>query len=243
MPDRHYKAVFFDLDGTLLPMDTDMFLEVFFTGLDAFVAENGHDPRRFAEVLTKGIHAMCEEEGGTNESRFWDTFLRLAGEDAAEYEVLVNRFYEEHFPQIGREVVANPAAGRVVNALHEKGYRLFLTTMPLFPRNAVEARLRWAGVDPSAFERITTYDKATTVKPNLAYYQENVDASGLDAHDILMVGNNTREDMVAMELGLDGYLVTDYLIDPIDFDMSTVKHGDLAAFEQFVASLPAVKEL
>lgn len=242
MTNRRYKAVFFDLDGTLLPMDTDMFLEAYFTELNSFIAANGHDPQRFGEALTRGIRAMCESTGGTNDRRFWDTFRSLAGSDCAAYEVLVNRFYEERFPLLGSAVIPLPEAARIVDALRAKGYRLYLTTMPLFPLNAVEARLRWAGVNPAAFERITTYDKATTVKPHLAYYQENVDAIGLDPHEILMVGNNTREDLVAMDLGLDGYLVTNYLIDPLDYDLSTVKHGDLAAFEQFVADLPAVKE-
>ena len=53
-----------------------------------------------------------------------------------------------------------------------------------------------------------------------------------------MVGNNTREDLAAMQLGLDGYLVTDWLLNPDDFDIETVKHGSMADFLQFVQDLP-----
>ena len=45
--------------------------------------------------------------------------------------------------------------------------------------------------------------------------------------DILMVGNNTREDLAAMKLGLDAYLVTDWLLDPDGFDIESVKHGTM----------------
>ena len=53
-----------------------------------------------------------------------------------------------------------------------------------------------------------------------------------------MVGNNTREDLAAMQLGLDGYLVTDWLLNPDDFDIETVKHGSMTDFLQFVQDLP-----
>jgi len=125
-----------------------------------------------------------------------------------------------------------------VNLLREKGYRLYLTTMPLFPRIAVEKRVQWAGCDPQAFERITTYDNSTSTKPHLEYYRENVEAIGLKPEEILMVGNNTREDLSAMQLGLDGYLVTDWLLNPDGFDIDSVKHGSMADFLKFVEGLP-----
>ena len=74
--------------------------------------------------------------------------------------------------------------------------------MPLFPRIAVEKRVQWAGCDPQAFERITTYDNSTSTKPHLAYDRENVEAIGLKPEEILMVGNNTREDLSAYAAGL-----------------------------------------
>ena len=53
-----------------------------------------------------------------------------------------------------------------------------------------------------------------------------------------MVGNNTREDLSAMQLGLDGYLVTDWLLNPDGFDIDSVKHGSMADFLKFVEGLP-----
>ena len=41
-----------------------------------------------------------------------------------------------------------------------------------------------------------------------------------------------------MQLGLDGYLATDWLLNPDDFDIETVKHGSMVDFLQFVQDLP-----
>ena len=238
MPQRAYKAVFFDLDGTLLPVDMDGFLKAYFQALGKYAAEHGYDPKTFTDALNKGVRAMIAEEGGRNDERFWRTFCAVMGNERNTYEQLIDDFYNGAFDELGTLITPTPESAQVLKVLKEKGYRLYLTTMPLFPRVAVEKRVQWAGCDPRVFERITTYDNSTSTKPHLEYYRENVEAIGLKPEEILMVGNNTREDLAAMKLGLDGYLVTDWLLNPDDFDINTVKHGSMSDFLQFVKALP-----
>ena len=126
--------------------------------------------------------------------------------------------------------------------LQAKGYRLFLTTMPMFPRLAVEWRCKWADVDPAVFERITTYDNSFACKPDLRYFRQNLELAGCAPEEVLVVGNNTLEDLASMELGVDAYLVTDWLLDPIDFPIDTVKRGSLADFANFAEQLPPALE-
>ncbi len=242
MPRRPYKAVFFDLDGTLLPIDMDVFLRRYFTQLPHFAADRGYDGRRFMEAVSAGVRAMMEGEGGSNDQRYWQTFCALIGGSRADHEPMMQQYYETAFDTLGDLVRPHPAAAQAVALLREKGYRLFLTTMPLFPRIAVEKRLGWAQVPASAFEHITTYDNSTSTKPNLAYFQENIELAGLNPEEILMVGNNTREDLAALDLGLDGYLVTDWLLDPEGYDLDSVKHGSLDDFLEFVRGLPVCAE-
>ncbi len=240
MPQRSYKAVFFDLDGTLLPIDMDRFLKEYFSDIAALAQARGYDPQRFVHAVGVGVRSMAGSQGGLNCERYWATFMEQMGEgDLAEYQRFMDEYYDKHFGSLGSLVPnPNPHAARAVATLREKGYTLFLTTMPLFPRTAVEKRLEWAGVPASSFERITTYDNSTSTKPHLAYYQENLEVAGLPAEEVLMVGNNTREDLAAMKLGCDGYLVTDWLLDPDGFDIESVKHGSLAQFAQFAEELP-----
>lgn len=238
---RAYKAVFFDLDGTLLPVDMDAFLQAYFKALGKYAAEHGQEPKQFTDALNKGVFAMIKEEGGRNDERFWQTFCSVLGISESEmpaYEQLMEGFYNTAFDELGALITPTPESAKVINLLKEKGYRLYLTTMPLFPRIAVEKRVQWAGCDLQAFERITTYDNSTSTKPHLEYYRENVEAIGLKPEEILMVGNNTREDLSAMKLGLDGYLVTDWLLNPDGFDIDSVKHGSMADFLKFVEDLP-----
>lgn len=234
-----YKTIFFDLDGTLLPLDMDTFLTAYFSSLRRFAEERGYDGEMILTALGKGVQSMLGTDERANDVCFWETFERLTGVDRATFEPLLTEYYATLFDELGATITPNPAALRVVETLKQKGYQLFLTTMPLFPRSAVEARLRWAGIDdPSFFDRITTYDNSHSAKPHHAYFQENIDLALGDASEILMVGNNTREDLACCDLGTDAFLVTDWLLNPHDFDYSEMKHGSLEDLLTFVESLP-----
>lgn len=241
---RPYRAVCFDLDGTLLPMDLEEFLSSYYKALGKFAAERGFNSAAVLRGVDAGVRAMLvHDDGTTNHEAFWTAFRAAVdgetGDADTDWEGIFNQFYEEDFGKLGASTAPNPAAARAVAALQAKGYPLVLTTMPLFPPRAVEWRLRWAGVDPAAFQRMTVYTNSTSVKPKLAYYQENLDALGLTGEEVLMVGNNTVEDLAFMQLGADAFLVTDCLLNPNDFDVNEVRHGTLEQFAEWVDALPA----
>ncbi|WP_165061218.1 HAD family hydrolase [Adlercreutzia sp. ZJ154] len=240
---KTYRAICFDLDGTLLPMDIDEFMVAYFKRIATYMGMHGMDPELFMLALKAGTKRMATHtEDHTNEQAFWDEFCQVYGIDSDAERKRVRQistdFYANDFPHIGDGFQGNPAAGRVVRKLVQKGYPLVLTTMPMFPRRAIEHRLAWAGVEPGLFARITSYENSCSVKPKQTYYAENLAAMNLRGEDVLMVGNNTMEDMSFLDLGADGYLVTDYLLDPINFDLSTIKHGSMADFEAWVDTLP-----
>ncbi len=243
MEKRTYRAVFFDLDGTLLPMDVDAFMKRYFAALGGYVARMGIATDQFMAGMKRGITAMATNDTGhANAESFWPEFLAAIDlPDGVTPDALtdaITDFYENEFGKLGEDVKPNPAAARAINALAAKGYPLVLATMPMFPRRAVEWRLTWAGVDPAAFARITTYENSTAVKPKPNYYAENLAAVGVDGRDVLMVGNNTKEDLAVCQLGCDAFLVTDFLIDPVGFEVFSVRHGSLEKFADWVETLP-----
>ncbi len=246
--ERALRAVCFDLDGTLLPMDIDEFMSAYFHRIAAYVADHGVDQAAFMSALKKGTQAMAaNHDGQTNEAAFWAVFhpafeeasgSPLSEEERQRMRELADAFYAEDFGHIGDGFTANPAAARVVRTLQEKGYPLVLATMPMFPRPAVEHRLAWAGVDPKAFARITSYENSTSVKPKQTYFAEVLAAVGVPGDQVCMVGNNTMEDFAFLDLGVEGFLVTDWLLNPIDVDIQQMRHGTFADLEAWAEALP-----
>lgn len=238
---RAYRAVFFDLDGTLLPMEIDEFMRTYFGVLGSYVARFGVAPEAFMAGMKAGIKNMAaHDDGRPNCEAFWEGWFAHVDADVCDWPAELDRFYEGPFGELGAGVVPNPAAARAVDALAAKGYPLVLATMPMFPERAVRWRLEWAGVDPDRFARLTHFANSTSVKPKTSYYAENLAAAGLCGADVLMVGNNTVEDLAACSLGVDAFLVTDHLLDPTDgFDLASVKHGSMEEFAAWAEALPA----
>ena len=47
------KVVLFDLDGTLLPMDQDVFVKTYFKGIAAKLAPYGYEPKALIDIPSK----------------------------------------------------------------------------------------------------------------------------------------------------------------------------------------------
>lgn len=234
------------MDGTLLPIEVRDFLVPYYKLLMEACAREGWGPEHFQQSVNKSIFGMMDHPASeTNETAFWHMFFGelFDGADPTNEEKkrlydFFDDFYRTDFNHAGDGVEPNPAAQRVVSMLADKGYPLYLTTMPMFPLSAIEWRMKWAGCDISLFSRVTTFDNSTWTKPHVGYYEENVALADVPANRILMVGNNTEDDLNCLQAGMDAYLITDYLINPNDFDVSTVKNGNLSEFATWAENLP-----
>ncbi len=235
------KNVLFDLDGTLLPMDIDVFTKGYVTGIVEFMCKNGRDGKVIANSVLKGVIAMGHNTGEvTNETVFWNAFKEESGIDKKEIEEEFMLFYETIFDSVDAGV-QSPNMIEAVSILKDKGYNLYLTTNPLFPRIATQKRIQWAGLNIDDFEIVTTYEDFYYCKPSPSYYQEVIDKCGLDIKECMMVGNDVKEDGVVETMGMPVYLVTDYLLNKYNLDMNTTYQGTSSEFLEFVKELPAIK--
>ena len=235
------KAVLFDLDGTLLPMDQKAFTKAYFGRLMGRICPFGYTPETFLTAMQAGIDAMVGNDGSlTNEQAFWKAFTGVCGEDMLKHLPDFDRFYIEEFDEVASSCGYNPKAAETVRALTAMGIRTALATNPLFPRIATQKRIRWAGLDPEDFELYTTYENIGTCKPNPAYYREVLSRMGLSPHDCIMVGNDVSEDMMAAaEAGIRGFLLTDCLINTPGADVNDYPHGGFEELNQYIKSLLA----
>lgn len=231
------STVLFDLDGTLLPMDLEEFTKEYLTLLAKKLAPYGYDPKQLTNTIWAGTGAMVKNDGSrTNEEAFWEVFAQVYGERTQTDKPLFDGFYEKEFHQAKVICGYNPEAAKTVRQLQKMGYRIVLATNPLFPAVATQARIRWAGLEPSDFELYTTYENSSFSKPNTAYYQQILSRLGLSAEECLMVGNDVTEDMVARKLGMHVFLLTDCLINKDGVDISLFPNGSFPQLLEYIAA-------
>ena len=69
---NHYKAILFDLDGTLLPMDMGEFTNGYFKELYKSVNIYDIPIESFIDAIWKGTYSMLTNDGTrTNRDAFW----------------------------------------------------------------------------------------------------------------------------------------------------------------------------
>lgn len=232
------KAILFDLDGTLLPMDQDVFVENYFKLLARKLAPYGYIPEELVPSIYKGTAAMVMNDGSmTNEECFWKTFEYIMKRDARKDESVFTEFYENEFNQVKNVCGHNEKAKQIVDWVKEQGIRVILATNPIFPYVSTKNRAIWAGVSVDDFEYVTTYETCSYCKPNLKYYEEILNKQGLRPENCLMVGNDVTEDMVAEKLGMKVFLLTDCIINKEEKDICNYPQGSFDDLKEYISTL------
>lgn len=177
---------------------------------------------------------MKNNSSQTNEEVFWKSFEEYSHLKREELEPILLDFYHNEFNSLEKEVTKSTNMIQVVNELKKNNFRLILTTNPLFPKIAVENRLRWAGIDANLFDYITSFENSHSCKPSLSYYHEVFKNADIHIENTMMIGNDSLEDGVVEECGIPLYLVTDYLIHRDDSELKSRWHGTSEALLEFV---------
>lgn len=226
-------TVLFDLDGTLLPMNEEVFTKAYFKLLAKTAAPYGYESPQLIEAVWAGTKAMMKNDGSQkNRDRFWQVFSEKLGPQVLDLEPVFDAFYREEFDRVQAATRPNHYAKRVVHRLKEQGYTLVLATNPLFPRDGVITRMAWVGLVPQDFDEITSYENSSYCKPNLGYYREILEKIGKKPQECLMVGNDAVEDLAAAELGIEIYLVNDCLVAPNKEVLLGVQRSSFAQLAQ-----------
>lgn len=219
-------TILFDLDGTLLPMDNDVFTKYYFRLLCKKLAPFGYQPQELIDAVWTGTAAMVQNDGSqTNEEVFWKRFAEVLGDRVRESYPVFEEFYEKEFSEAKAVCGYDPELVRLVHDLKAKGYRLALATNPIFPAVATRNRIRWAGLEPEDFDLVTTYESIGLCKPNPAYYAEILNRLGVKPEECMMIGNDATEDTAAEKIGVAVYLLTDNLLNKQNLDISRWPNG------------------
>ncbi|MDX1616010.1 MAG: HAD family hydrolase [Candidatus Promineifilaceae bacterium] len=207
------RAVLFDLDDTLLGNDIDLFLQQYFPLIARHV---GHllEPERFLRDLLSSTQVMMSNADlkRTNQDVFWADFCQRSGLAREELEPTIDAFYREQFIALRGATQRRPEAADLVRLCFDAGWQVAIATNPVFPQEAIEQRLDWAGVgvDQFAYGLVTSYENMHATKPHESYYREILAALNVSAERALMVGDDWQNDIVpASRLGMATFWVTD----------------------------------
>lgn len=209
-----YKAILFDLDGTLLPMDIKTFTMGYFGDLSKTLASYNIPTETLIKVIWAGVDAMVANDGTRkNVEAFWEKFYELLPDMDRSVEAACAHFYGHEFSAAKRFTMDNPYAVSIVQEAKNKAEKVVLASNPLFPMDGHAMRLSFVGLSPEDFDLVTSYESDCFCKPNSRYYDTICDRLGVKPEECLMIGNDEEEDMyAASQAGLDCYLVTDTCI-------------------------------
>lgn len=230
------KAVLFDLDGTLLRINTGHFMNEYLKEVGAAVAPHV-DPGPFIVGLMASTSVMManKDTSATNSEVFWEDFTRRMGDSIEIVKPVIEDFYANRFGSLSRVVQPGDWSRKAVLAALGRGLRIGVATQPVFPLSAVRQRMSWAGVDDLPWDFVASYEELHFCKPNPDYFREIAERLGLSPEECLMVGNDVEEDLAAASTGMRTGLVTDFLVNAQNKEYSTDWSGTLAELPGWLA--------
>lgn len=205
------KAVLLDLDGTLLDIDLGRFLSEYFGALSPVIGElTGLSANDAVNAVRTATDEMTSLHGDpSNEAAFNRRFLEITGTDLSDGDAAagITAFYDGPYTALGADYRPREAAHDLVAAARNAGLAVAVATNPIFPRVAIEHRIRWAGFSPDDFDLVTSYEWSRAAKPHPEFFIQIADALGVRRSDCLMVGDDPVLDMAAADVGMRTFFV------------------------------------
>ena len=203
------KAVFFDLDGTLLYMNEELFLKIYFDEMKLWMENHGKDAEKFIDGTIAGTRAMFRNDGSiTNEETFWNNFESVWGKASEEDKALMDSYYDVAFDKTFVSCRKNPYSKDIVRFCREAGLTVVLSTNPLFPKVATLKRMAISDLYEEDFDLVTAYENSSFCKPNPAYFIDLMKRFNLKPEEVIVFGNNTFDDgECAIGAGLKCYII------------------------------------
>lgn len=235
------NTILFDLDGTVLPMDLDRFVKSYFGGLALHLKEL-IEPAKLTKIMMECTNLMITNtEAISNQDVFMERFEQLVDADRDLFLSKFTEYYDTTFQDVKKTTWQNNDIIESVKILKEKGYTVALATNPLFPMKANHHRIKWAGLLPSDFSYISSYENNNYCKPNVQYYEEVLSKIGKTPKECMMIGNDMFEDTIASKIGIQTYIITNNMVNRHNAMIEPDDKGTYKEFLEFVKLLPNIK--
>lgn len=234
------NTVLFDLDGTLLPMKFEQFMKYYFYSISEYFKDSINQEELINAINESTVHTVKTNDGRSNEEIFVEHFNKITNlNDEFSMEKFYS-YYDSSFELCKKATWQDENIIKAVHILKEKGYKVAIATNPLLPLRANHSRIRWAGFEPSDFDYISSFEGNKFCKPNLDFYKEVLEFVDSTPEESYMIGNDTSEDLVASQLGIETYLINDCILDKKEKGYKPDLEGSYIEFLEFVKVLPSI---
>lgn len=235
-PSYDFDALLFDLDGTLLRAQMTTFIPRYVSALAAYCADRVK-PKKFEKSMLAAIRSLIREEGDgrlTNEERVFEAMNRDLGLSGTVIQDSLEHFKDNGLSDLQSLIHPVPLAQKIISDCSYRKIPLVLATNPVFPSFMIQARIRWAGLDESAFDFITSYENSYHCKPHPGYFSDIAERIGVAPGSCLMVGNDINHDLAAVAVGMKAYLVDTWLVERDGPEWPCEYRGDHSQLQDFL---------
>ena len=198
---RQWAAVLFDLDGTLLDIDGEGFLDAYVDALTAWWRPADSASFR-QQVMAAAVPIFAHHPGQTNGAVFREHLGAHLGMRPDQVRARIVRFHQEALSALRFPSRAVPDARACVTHCLSLGLRVAVATTPIYMPEVIGLRLQWAGLADLPWDLVTHSERMQTCKPHPAYFAEVAAHLGLDPHACVMVGDDPLQDGPAYQAGM-----------------------------------------
>lgn len=118
---KKVTTVLFDLDGTLIRMDQDEFIRLYFVSILGKLGRLGYDVKTMKAALEEAVVASLKNDGKiTNEERFWQVFDSLSGKADGVRAEIESYYGSEFISVIEATCSAYERVGEVLDRVKKK---------------------------------------------------------------------------------------------------------------------------
>ncbi|MCE7740895.1 MAG: HAD family hydrolase [Candidatus Heimdallarchaeota archaeon] len=206
-----YEALLFDLDGTLIYFEPNLFIKTYLGAAAKFFIDLIPNPDSFYQELLNSTDVM---ENGDNETT--TTLEDFLQDFCPKFDVECNKITERflEFYQTGYNVI-QPLISQMDGAKelllnlkkHHPETKIILATNPVFPFVAVQKRMMWGDISEDFFDLITHAENSYYCKNNKYYWLNIAEDMGINPKNSLMIGNDAFRDLHAKKYGYETFLI------------------------------------